>query len=206
MPFRSLTNPFQARQPEAASDKELIAACLKGEATAWDALIKRYAALIYSVGLRMGLSESDREDLFQDVCIILMDHLATLRENTRLAGWLVTTTKREAWRLQRRRGVKLATELGEGEWAMEGAENIHAPEAQSPEASFIALEEQQMMREALTRLPDRCRRLLLHLYGTDSPLSYAEIAEQFSLPLGSIGPTRARCLQSLRKLLQETGY
>src|ERR1051325_7354514 len=104
MPLRSLKNPLQSSL-HLASDKDLIAACLKGEAAAWDMLIQRYAALIYSIGLKMGLSESDREDVFQDVCVILIDHLADLRDTARLSSWLISTTKREAWRLQRRRGV-----------------------------------------------------------------------------------------------------
>jgi RNA polymerase sigma factor (sigma-70 family) len=206
MSLQPFKNAFSAQKHEGATDQALVAACLKGEASAWDALIKRYAALIYSVGMRAGLSESEREDLFQDVCLILLDHLSDLRDTARLAGWLISTTKREAWRRQKKRGAKLASELGEGEWAMEGAASIHAPPASSPEADILALENQQLMREALTRLADRCRHLLTLLYGTEEPPSYAEISEQCNLPVGSIGPTRARCLQQLRKLLLETGF
>jgi RNA polymerase sigma factor (sigma-70 family) len=206
MPLRSFKYPFQANQQHLSPDKDLIAACLKGDAAAWDALIKRYAALIYSIGRRMGLSDSDNDDVFQDVCVILLEHLADLRDTARLSSWLISTTKREVWRLRKRRGVALASELGEGEWALEGTTDIHSRSASSPEADIMALEDQQMMREALTRLQDRCRRLLTLLYGVDDPPSYQEIADEFALPVGSIGPTRARCLQQLRKLLMETGF
>lgn len=201
--------PLRTRSAKASShrpDHELIAGCLKGDAASWDALIARYAALIYSICLRMGLSQADAEDVFQDVTLILLNHLDTLRDTTRLAGWLALTTKREVWRVQKRRAPKLASELGEGEWEMEGAEGVGTAQAPSPEADILALEEQQVMREGMARLPERCRKLLSLLYGSDDPPAYADIAVQFGLPVGSIGPTRARCLQHLKKLLVELEY
>lgn len=189
-----------------ASDSELISACLKGNASAWDALIGRYAALIYSLSLRMGLSQSDAEDIFQDICVTLLNHLGDLRNTERLSSWLISTTKREIWRMQRRRGAKLTSELKEGEWEMENAPSVHAQEAASPEADVVALEEQQLVREGLAQLAERCRRLLTLLYVDDPPASYTEVSEVLGLPVGSIGPTRARCLQNLRKLLDQLGY
>lgn len=196
------TSPYRT-----ASDQSLIMACLAGEETAWDALIDRYAALIFSVCRRMGLPQSDTEDIFQDVCLILFHHLANVRDAKRLSGWLISTTRREVWRVARKKNVTLASELGEGEWELEGAESLHPQRVTgNPETEMLALAEQQLMREAVLRLSDRCRNLLMHLYVVEEPLSYQEISEKFSLPLGSIGPTRARCLQSLRKLLQDLGY
>lgn len=190
-------------------DGGLIAACLNGDANAWDALVDRYAALIYSVCRRTGLSDMDAEDTFQDVCVILLNHLAGLRDTTKLSSWLISTARREAWRQGKRRtgnNVSLASELGEGEWEMEGGESLYGQEDNSPEAGVLALEQQQMMREGLSRLPDRCRKLLTLLYSAETPPAYADIAAQFDLPVGSIGPTRARCLQNLRKLLAGMGY
>ena len=202
LPFKfSLSSPAQHQ----VSDKELIDTCLKGEKNAWDALINRYAALIYSTCLRTGLSAADAEDVVQDVCVILLDHLADVRDTAKLSSWLISTTKREVWRFQRRKGLKLASELGESEWTLESAVGVHAETADSPETEVLALEEQQLVRQAMKKLPDRCRRLLTLLYCIDSPASYTEIADELSLPVGSIGPTRARCLQTLRKLLAELG-
>ena len=160
---------------------------------------------MYSTCLRMGLRSEDAEDVVQDVCVILIDHLADLRDVAKLSSWLISTTKREVWRFQRRKGLKLASELGDGEWAMESATGIHTQSAESPEVEMLALEEQQIVRTGLEQLPDRCRRLLVCSIVQTRP-SYAEVAEEFSLPVGSIGPTRARCLQSLRKLLSESGF
>ena len=202
--------PFQQPESKAqylrAADPNLIRACLKGQAAAWEALIDRYAALIYSLCLRSGLSQADAEDVFQDVSVILLDHLGDLRDTKRLAGWLVSTTKREIWRVQGRKRPQLATELGAAEWVWENAEGAFSERPDSPEKDVLELESQQMMRDALTRLPERCRRLLNLLYHTDAPPDYRDIANLFGMPVGSVGPTRARCLQSLRKFLAELGY
>ena len=89
---------------------------------------------------------------------------------------------------------------------MEGAEGIHGQKSDSPEVDILALEDQQLMRQSLVRLPDRCRQLLTALYGKETPPSYEDLSAQFSLPIGSIGPTRGRCLERLRKILLELGY
>ena len=204
--------PFKKKEAAASpyrltSDPKLISACLSGEEAAWDALIDRYAALIFAVSLRMGVSQADTEDIFQDVCLILFSHLADVRDTARLSSWIISTTKREVWKTSRKKTVTLTSELGENAWEMESAESVHPQRATgNPEAEAIALEEQQLMREAVLRLPDRCRDLLMQLYATDDPLSYQELAVKLSLPLGSIGPTRARCLSNLRKILQQLGY
>ena len=202
--------PFQPPDSKAqyvrVSDPDLIRACLRGQAAAWEALIDRYAALIYSLCLRSGLSQADAEDTFQDVCVLLLDRLGDLRDTKRLAGWLVSTTKREIWRVQGRKRPQLATELGAAEWAWESAEGAFSERPDSLEKDVIELENQQMLREALNRLPERCHRLLNLLYNTEAPPEYRDIADLFKMPVGSVGPTRARCLQSLRKLLEELGY
>jgi RNA polymerase sigma factor (sigma-70 family) len=203
-----LPTKFSAISPQhkTLSDRDLISACTKGDQTAWDALINRYVALIYSVCLRMGLSSTDSEDVVQDVCVILIDHLSDLRDDAKLSSWLISTTKREVWRFQKRKGVKLASELGETEWALDTGVGVHTEAAESPEVALLALEEQQLVRLGMEKLPDRCRRILTQLYCLETPSSYTDIAAEFGMPVGSIGPTRARCLQQLRKLLAEIGY
>lgn len=191
-----------------ATDTELIARCLseKGDPAAWDALIARYEALIFSLPVRMGLSQADAEDIFQNVCVLLLQHLADLRDTERLAGWLVSTTRREVWRVQKRQSAQRQKESSDEEWLMEAGESLTDPSQPLPEAMLLAIEEQQMVREAMTELPDRCRRLLTMLYCADPPAAYTEVAETLDLPLGSIGPNRARCLQRLHKILQTLGF
>ena len=199
--------PTDSKSPYSrAADPELVRDCLHGHAAAWDALINRYAALIYALCLRSGLSQADAEDTFQNVCVLLLEHLPDLRDTRRLAGWLVSTTQRACWRVQSRKRPQLASELGDGEWAWESAEGAFAARPDSPEKDVIELENQQMIREALARLPERCNRLLNLLYNADTPPEYRDIAALLAMPVGSVGPTRARCLQTLRKLLDELGY
>lgn len=184
-------------------DAALIAACLRGEARAWDALIDRCQALIFSIRLRMGLPRGDAEDVFQDVCLLLFSHLDSLRDRARLSSWLISTTRREAWRMARRRRALPEADLADPEGEMERGEHLAGAGPELPEEAVLALERQQSVREAFQKLPERCRELLERLYVRDPPEAYAEISAQMGLPMGSIGPTRARCLQRLQRLLEE---
>ena len=194
------------RRYERTSDPDLITACLKGDAVAWDTLIHRYEAFVFSILLRMGLPQADAEDIFQEVCLLLFHHLGDLRDTSRLSSWLGATTKREAWRLHRRRSANPTSSLTEQEWALVDTRDAQA-EGQSPlEAAILALEDQHLVRRGVELLAERCRNLLTLLYCEDPPSSYAETSQRLSIPLGSIGPARARCLQSLQKILLELGF
>jgi len=184
-------------------DAALIAACLRGEARAWDALIDRYQALIFSIPLHMGLSPGDAEDVFQDVCLLLFTHLDSLRDRARLSSWLISTTRREAWRMARRRRALPEADLADPEREMERGERLAGGPPELPEEAVLALERQQRVRQAFQQLPERCRELLERLYVRDPPETYAQISARMRLPMGSIGPTRARCLQRLQRLLDE---
>lgn len=188
------------------SDEKLIAGCLSGDATAWDTLIARYAPLIFALPVRMGLSQADAEDIFQEVCLLLFNHLHSLRDVQRVAGWLISTTKREVWRLARRRGVTLVSEMADEGQEWENAQPVGKQEATPPDRLVLALEEQHLVRQALERLPDRCRDLLTLLYVNDPPASYAEVAQYLHIAVGTIGSARARCLERLHKLLSEAGF
>jgi RNA polymerase sigma factor (sigma-70 family) len=205
MPKTETTPERSIRRHARLSDPELIAACLDGDASAWDALLQRYEGLIYSVLVRAGLSGADADDLFQDVCLILYNHLDDLRDSSRLAGWLVMTARREVWRLGRRRGAALASELPEFVWENE-ARPVGQDPAAAPDAAALAAVEQHLVRQAMVKLQDRCRNLLTLLYLLDPPKSYQEVSSELGVPMGSIGPTRARCLQQLQKLLVESGF
>ncbi len=187
-------------------DPELITACLAGDAQAWHTLIERYAALIHSVAGRMGLSQTDAEDVFQEVCTLLLNHLGDLRDTSRLTSWIISTTRREVWRLRRRRGPALISEIEAESWQVETAQPVGTEAPSLPEETLLALEEQQLVREALQRLGSNCQQLLTLLYAEEPPCSYAEVAQRLNLPLGSIGPYRARCLQQLHKILEEIGF
>lgn len=161
----------------AHTDSSLIALCLKGEGEAWDALIGRYQALIYSTLLKQGLSHADADDIFQDVSLILLRHLGDLRDNARLSGWLISTSRREAWRLKRRRGMALASEMPDREWELESAEPVAQAAAPQPDKEVQLLEDRQLVRQGLTQLGERCRDLLILLYMQDPPGTYADVTE-----------------------------
>ena len=182
-------------------DRQLIAACLEGDAEAWEALIVRYQRLIYSIPLKARLSTDDAADIFQAVCLKLYEKLSTLREHEKIIAWLITTTTRETWRhaaRQRREGQSVAADTEDDG---EGLNQIPAVGPLADEQQQV-LEQQQIVREGIAAMSERCRELISMLFYQKDELSYADIADRMKMPVASIGPTRARCLEKLKKLLQ----
>ncbi|HJQ70818.1 MAG TPA: sigma-70 family RNA polymerase sigma factor [Blastocatellia bacterium] len=182
-------------------DRELIAACLEGDAGAWEALIVRYQRLIYSIPLKARLSTDDAADIFQSVCLKLYEKLATLREHEKIIAWLITTTTRETWRMAARARREGQSAASDTEDASEAVSQIPATGPLADEQRQ-ALQQQQIVREGISALPDRCRDLITMLFYQKDDLSYADIAARMKMPVASVGPTRARCLEKLKKLLQ----
>jgi len=124
------------RSPNSIEDRELIALCLDGDHAAWEALIRRYQRLVYSIPLKAGLGEEAASDIFQSVCVRLIEHLGTLKDRGKLASWLITTTTRECWRSSNRR--RREAPIGEG-----GDEGSPLPELADerplPEAEHLQL-------------------------------------------------------------------
>jgi RNA polymerase sigma factor (sigma-70 family) len=176
------------------SDAGLIEACLGGNGQAWEALLLRYQRLIYSIPLRYGLPESDANDVFQNVSLSLWQHLGNLRDKTRLGPWLVVTTRRECWRMFRRRRQEA------------GALDENLSETSNFEDEFLVLERQSLIRAAIAALESPCRELLTQLFYTEPRPEYSKIAQSLSIPEGSIGPTRSRCLGKMMKILEELGF
>jgi RNA polymerase sigma factor (sigma-70 family) len=171
------------------SDPDLIEACLKGKSEAWEALIRRYQNLIYSVPMQYHFSMQDAADVFQGVCLILLEKLKTLRKLDSLSSWLYVTTKRMCWKISRKRDLEI-------------------PFADNPDSISVDPQEdrvvlQYQLKRALEELPPKCRKLLTALYYSDPPLSYDEVSAKLDIPFGSIGPTRARCLERLRKQMNK---
>ena len=185
--------------PTQHSDCELISACHEGEAWAWDALVDRYKGLVYSVALRAGLSQEDAADVFQTVFARLLEHLGTIHAPQGLAAWLITTTKREAWSVVR----KQQREPAEGEVPVLLDTADLWPTNPRPDENRLV--DRILIREALAQLGERCRKLLWLLYFEPGQPSYEEIGRQLRMPTGSVGPTRARCLQKLREILRGMG-
>jgi RNA polymerase sigma factor (sigma-70 family) len=186
-----------------ASDAELIEACRRGGAQAWEQLVLRFERLIFTVPRRAGLSTDEAADVFQTVFMRLHEHLHALAQPDRVQAWLVTTARRETLRLlhERRRTVSLAApEPSSDDDRSTDVEPID-PEP-LPEDLLDELQQRHRARIALERLPEPCRSLLSLLYCREEALPYAEVAAQLGMPIGSIGPTRARCLAKLSDLMQ----
>lgn len=184
------------------SDADLVARCRQGEAAAWEALVMRYQRLVYAIVRRFGDDEHTAADVFQTVFTRLLAHLPRLTEPDRLQAWIVTTAKREALLLRRRARRTESMTRGDDEGGDAAPDWEPADEAANPQQSLDDLQQQHRVRLALDRLEERCRSLLTLLFrDEDEKVPYEEVSRRLNLPVGSIGPTRARCLAKLRQLL-----
>jgi RNA polymerase sigma factor (sigma-70 family) len=158
-----------------------------GDQDAWNELIERYAPLVWSICARSRLSPEDIDDVAQSVWLRLVEHIGSVREPAALPGWLATTTRRECLRI-----------LGAAERREQREEPVPPGLADTTEQEIIAAERNAALRAALAEMQRGCRELLTMLM-SDPPRSYAEISATLGIPVGSIGPTRARCLDQLRR-------
>jgi RNA polymerase sigma factor (sigma-70 family) len=170
---------------------DLIIRARTGDKQAWDMLVERYAPLVWSIRRRHQLG-ADAEDISQIVWTQLLDHLDKIRNPAALPGWLATTTRRECLRL-------LGTArrpLSDG-YVMD-AEAVPDEQARMAEEELLAAERHAALREAFRELPPCGQRLILLLI-EDPPVPHAEISARLGIPVGSIRPTRRRCLDKLRR-------
>jgi RNA polymerase sigma factor (sigma-70 family) len=168
--------------------------------------VRRYQRLVYAVVMRVGFDEHGAADVFQTVFARLVEHLPRLSQPERLQAWIVTTAKREALRARHvgRRTVSL-TRDEDAEEGTEGGglEDTLADEAPLAEEALSDLQQLHLLRLGLDRLDERCRELLLLVFrDEDDKLPYDEVARRMGMPTGSLGPTRARCLDKLRRLVE----
>jgi RNA polymerase sigma factor (sigma-70 family) len=173
---------------------------LRDEGTAWETLVRRYQRLVFAIVRRAGLDEHAAADVFQTVFARLIEHLPRLRQPERLQAWIVTTAKREsiAQSAKGRRTVSLTpTDDEDGARAVDEV----ADDSPLPEEALIELQQVNQVRLTLERLDSRCRELLLLLFrDEDDAVPYDEVARRMAMPVGSIGPTRSRCIEKLRAL------
>jgi|SRR5271165_4550098 len=184
---------------------DLVACARDGDVQAWDALVERYSPLIWSICRKYRLADTDADDVAQSVWLHLVNHLGKIREPAALAGWLATTARRECGRLVRAaRGPHAAV------YALD-AETMADEQSDTAEQEVLAAERHAALREAYTHLPTECQRLVAMLT-SDPPVPYAEISTRLAMPVGSIGPTRSRCLDRMRRypaiaaLINTTSY
>jgi len=183
------------------TDKQLVLACRRGDQAAWEALVRRYQRLIYAIPQRAGLSDDQSAEVFQDVFTTLVEKLDGIEQPERIHAWLVTTARRKTWRvISRERSLVHAITAGD-EVTIDDSLLQLPDNAPLPDELLLRLEEEHRVRTALGAMDERCRELLRLLYYEREQPSYAEIAAKLGIPEGSIGPTRARCLKKLTRLL-----
>lgn len=177
-----------ARDAAAARGAELVERCLDGDESAWEALVAEYGSLVWTVARKAGLSDEDAADVYQTVWRIAVEDLSRVRRTDRVGAWLARTTHFQAMRTirsyctSRRALAKLPSRETDGE---------------VPEDALVRLEERQLVAQAFAELGRRCRELLKLLYYEQPRPAYRVVADRLGMRIGSIGPTRARCLQRL---------
>jgi RNA polymerase sigma factor (sigma-70 family) len=173
---------------------ELVRLAAGGDRAAWGRLVDRYSGLLWSVARAHRLSQADAADVVQTTWLQLVEHLDRLQKPDAVGAWLATTARRESLRV-----LRINARMPPSE---------HVPETTDPAlpagASLIVAERDEALWAAFAQLPERCR-LLLRLLMSDPPPSYEEIGEVLGMPIGSIGPTRIRCLARLRSEVSVVG-
>ncbi len=177
------------------SNAELLQRFVDGDQAAWDAIVCRFERLVYSVPLHCGLGPDDAADVTQATFAALINQSRTIRQPDRLGSWLSTVARRLTWRqLECRRRE---APVGEHLESMVDLDRV----SDSDHAERLAFDAE--VYDALNRLSPRCRDLITHLFLDGDEPTYAEVGVRLDRPVGSIGPTRQRCLDRLRDVIEE---
>lgn len=175
---------------EALSHGELLTLAANGEQSAWEALVDRFGNVVWSVARGYRLDDATAKDVSQAVWLKLVENVDNIRDPERLPGWLATTCRREAMKVSKARDRAIPTEF---------EHDVEDP-GSSLDELLIDDEEHRFIVQAFKTLDDVCRQLL-RLIIVEPPLSYEEISDATGRPIGSLGPTRARCLEKLKSAL-----
>jgi RNA polymerase sigma factor (sigma-70 family) len=172
--------------------RDLLAAAARGDDASWTVLVDRFTGLLWSIARSYRLSTAEAGDVVQTTWLRLVENLERIEEPERLGSWLATTARRECQHALRR-GRRESPVVADEAFATvaDGGDPL--------DASLLADERDAELWQIFDRLPDRCRRLLRVLSATPPP-GYADVAAALGIPVGSIGPTRARCLTRLREM------
>jgi RNA polymerase sigma factor (sigma-70 family) len=179
-------------------DVRLVKECLAGREEAWSALIEKYKALIYSIPVKYGLPPHEAAEVFQGTCVELLTRLPELRKPRALPKWLMQVAHHQCYRWKRQQQRVVSRDADET-----------LPEPTTPamaESLVQQTQEEQMLREAMEKLTPQCRRLVELLFLETPPRPYTEVASELGLAPGSIGFTRQKCIERLRRHLDELGF
>ncbi len=180
----------------AKTDTELWAEILQGSHAAWGELVERYKSLVYSVSGHVGLSMADSADCFQQTWVLLFQNRSHIQDPVRLSSWLVTTAKREAIRLKKRSA------------SVAGDYDTEEPQDNTPlpDQELELVEAQAQLETALREIDLPCRQLLELFFFADEEFSYEQIARRLGVAPNTLGAKRRRCLEKLKRILENYGY
>jgi RNA polymerase sigma factor (sigma-70 family) len=181
------------------TNSRLVEECLRGNERAWSMLVERYKNLIYSIPIRYGLQVQDAADIFQAVCLDLFNEMGRLRDPEALQAWLIRVTSHKCYHWKRQEGTR------PGDMDEDGVDSVSADTPAAAEI-MVDLEREQLVRDAIGQLPERCQEMILLLFFEHPPQPYHEVAEKLGLARGSIGFIRGRCLKRLKRILQDKGF
>jgi RNA polymerase sigma factor (sigma-70 family) len=195
-------SPVTGKAPKKAlaawNDARLVKECLSGNEEAWFLLIEKYKALIYSIPVKYNLSQPEAADVFQATCTELLIRLPQLREPRALPKWLMQVAHHECYRMKR---------MNQRVVSRDAEPNLPEPEIPPiAERLMQQTQEEQMLREAVTALTPQCRRLVELLFFETPSRPYTEVAAELGLAVGSIGFTRQKCIERLKRQLTELGF
>ena len=190
-----VAEPLRSVTVRSASPAELLAGVNRGDAGAWAELVERFSGLVWSVARSVCADADVAADVSQTVWLRLAEHADRIREPDRLAAWLATTARHEAIRLSKLGRRFEPTD----DFAAEADASAPLPGERLEDAEAAGA-----VHRAFQKLGDACRELL-RLLTAEPKLDYQTIAEMTGRPIGSLGPTRARCLDKLRTLLADVG-
>jgi len=181
----------------ADTDADLVQGCLDGDERAWNALLERHGSLVWAAARRAGLADADAADAFQNAWTIALEDLGRLRDADRFAPWIARIARHQAMRIRRGYGI-----------ARRAHEKVARDEMdhRRPEEEVVETEQRHGIQLALGQIGERCRKLLELLYFAAPQPAYADIAASTGMRIGSIGPTRARCLEKLKQELGGMGH
>lgn len=191
-------SPRAVATGSAHEDEVLVRECLKGNKSAWTALIGKYKGLIFSIPLKRGFSREDADEIFQSVCLTLLNEIAKLREPRALAAWLIRSTSHQCLGLRRKQRRFITDEIDQDDQT-EDPDRL-------PDEVLQELEREQILREVISQQAPECKRLIELLFFTNPPIPYADAARALGLAPGSIGATRGRCLEKLRQALERSDF
>lgn len=177
---------------------ELALKCLGGDKKAWRDLIRQITPMIFTICHNAGLTRDESLDIFGQVSYLLLTNLSKVRSINKLRSFIKTTTQREVLQLKRKDSLSRKSEE-------KIIDSLYGKPVDRPDDMVAAGEITQAMTAALLELPRRCFELIFALFFSDRKPDYKEISEDLDIPVASIGPTRARCLNKLMRVLKKKG-